>query len=108
MTAAGIDVENVSPALRPKYTFAAVNTNVMTIPIMRPRTVSSLRMFARMRADRRERRIVWNRRTGQDGVRSISHRRSAPTFSILQPETVCRLRRYVVWRALRQELRRAV
>ena len=29
ITAAGIEVENVSPALSPKYTFAAVNTSVI-------------------------------------------------------------------------------
>src|SRR6266487_105918 len=44
ITAAGIEVENVSPALRPKYTFAAVNTNVMMTPIIMPRTVSSARV----------------------------------------------------------------
>src|SRR4029077_6843279 len=43
ITAAGIEVENVSPAFSPKYTFAAVNTNVIMMPMMRPRTVSSLR-----------------------------------------------------------------
>src|SRR5262249_62188342 len=43
ITAAGIDVENVSPALSPKYTFAAVNTSVITIPMIRPRMVSSAR-----------------------------------------------------------------
>src|SRR5205823_1982244 len=44
ITAAGIDVEKVRPALRPKYTFAAVNTNVMMIPTIRPRMVSSFRV----------------------------------------------------------------
>src|SRR5437588_10031980 len=68
ITAAGIDVEKVRPALRPKYTLAAVNTNVMMIPMIIPRPVSSLRIFALMFADRRERRIVWNRRKGQDEV----------------------------------------
>src|SRR5439155_1293663 len=68
ITAAGIDVEKVRPALRPKYTLAAVNTNVMMIPMIIPRTVSSLRIFAVMFADRRERRIVWNRRKGQDDI----------------------------------------
>src|SRR6266481_1564165 len=68
ITAAGIDVEKVRPALRPKYTLAAVNTNVMMIPMISPRTVSSLRMFAVIFADRRERRIVWNRRKGQDDI----------------------------------------
>jgi hypothetical protein len=29
--------------LSPKYTFAAVNTSVIMMPMMRPRTVSSLR-----------------------------------------------------------------
>jgi hypothetical protein len=47
---------------------AAVNTNVMMIPMISPRTVSSLRMFAVIFADRRERRIVWNRRKGQDDI----------------------------------------
>src|SRR6267154_448915 len=46
ITAAGMEVEKVRPALRPKYTLAAVNTNVMMIPMISPRTVSSLRMFA--------------------------------------------------------------
>ena len=54
--------------MRPKYTFAAVKTNVMMIPMISPRTVSSLRIFAVMLADRRERRIVWNRRKGQDDI----------------------------------------
>jgi hypothetical protein len=44
ITAAGIDVEKVRPALRPKYTLAAVNTNVMMMPTIRPRTVSSFRV----------------------------------------------------------------
>src|SRR5205823_583153 len=64
----GIEVEKVRPALRPKYTLAAVKTNVMMIPMISPRTVSSLRIFAVMLADRRERRIVWNRRKGQDDI----------------------------------------
>src|SRR5436853_4023052 len=68
ITAAGMEVEKVRPALRPKYTLAAVNTNVMMIPMISPRTVSSLRMFAVIFADRRERRIVWNRRKGQDDL----------------------------------------
>src|SRR6266567_4078802 len=68
ITAAGIEVEKVRPALRPKYTLAAVKTNVMMIPMISPRTVSSLRIFAVMLADRRERRIVWNRRKGQDDL----------------------------------------
>src|SRR5216684_2507903 len=46
ITAAGIDVEKVRPALRPKYTFAAVNTSVMMIPMISPRMVSSARIFA--------------------------------------------------------------
>ncbi len=41
MTAAGIEVENVSPALRPKKTLAAVKTSVITTPRITPRTVSS-------------------------------------------------------------------
>src|SRR6266550_8470618 len=44
ITAAGIDVEKVRPALRPKYTLAAVNTSVMMMPTIRPRTVSSFRV----------------------------------------------------------------
>ena len=68
ITAAGMEVENVRPALRPKYTFAAVKTNVMMIPMISPRTVSSLRMFVVIFADRRERRIVWNRGKGQDDI----------------------------------------
>src|SRR3954467_10844891 len=44
ITAAGIEVEKVRPAFKPKYTFAAVNTNVMTIPMIRPRTVNSARI----------------------------------------------------------------
>src|SRR5213596_3139035 len=43
ITAAGIDVENVRPALRPKYTLAAVNTSVMMTPMIIPRMVSSAR-----------------------------------------------------------------
>ncbi len=58
ITAAGIEVENVSPALSPKYTFAAVNTSVIRMPMIRPRTVSSLRMFAATYVDRWKRRIV--------------------------------------------------
>ena len=41
ITAAGMEVEKVRPALRPKYTLAAVNTSVMTTPIISPRIVSS-------------------------------------------------------------------
>jgi hypothetical protein len=44
--------------LSPKYTFAAVNTNVIMMPMMRPRTVSSLPMFTAMYLDRWKRRIV--------------------------------------------------
>src|SRR2546430_4731329 len=40
----------------------------MMIPIISPRTVSSLCRFAVIFADRRERRIVWNRRKGQDDI----------------------------------------
>src|SRR5438874_13481880 len=68
ITAAGMDVEKVSAALSPAYTFAAVKTNVMMIPMISPRTVSSLRMFVVIFADRRERRIVWNRGKGQDDI----------------------------------------
>src|SRR5882757_8221679 len=42
MTAAGIDVEKVSPALSPKNTFAAVNMRVISTPRISPRTVNSL------------------------------------------------------------------
>src|SRR5215472_1671285 len=41
MTAAGIDVEKVSPALSPKKTFAAVNITVIRMPRITPRTVNS-------------------------------------------------------------------
>src|SRR5262245_21810783 len=41
ITAAGIDDANVSPTLRPRYTFAAVNTVVSKAPRIRPRMVSS-------------------------------------------------------------------
>jgi hypothetical protein len=41
MTAAGIEVAKVNPALRPKNTFAAVNTSVISTPSISPRTVSS-------------------------------------------------------------------
>jgi hypothetical protein len=37
---------------------AAVKTNVMMTPMMMPRTVSSLRMFAATYVDRWKRRIV--------------------------------------------------
>jgi hypothetical protein len=43
MTAAGIEVAKVKPALRPKNTFAAVNNSVMTTPSTRLRIVSSVR-----------------------------------------------------------------
>ena len=43
ITAAGIEVAKVRPALRPKNTFAAVNTRVITTPMIRPRTVNSVR-----------------------------------------------------------------
>src|SRR5438309_11552716 len=84
ITAAGIDVENVRPALRPKYTLAAVNTSVMTMPIIRPRMVSSagilsricwlafttrlpiLNYVARLLPDQCERRIVRGGQGGQD------------------------------------------
>jgi hypothetical protein len=45
-----------------------VNTNVIMIPMISPRPVSSLRIFAVMFADRRERRIGWKCRKGQDDV----------------------------------------
>ena len=60
MTAAGIDVEKVRPALSPKYTLDAVKTNVMMIPMIRPRIVSSARLFMRMSIFE-ERRIEWSR-----------------------------------------------
>src|SRR5580698_3768676 len=41
MTAAGIEVEKVMPAFRPKNTFAAVNTSVITTPRIIPRRVNS-------------------------------------------------------------------
>src|SRR6185437_9122271 len=41
MTAAGMEVAKVSPALRPKKTLAAVNTRVIRTPRMTPRSVSS-------------------------------------------------------------------
>ena len=43
MTAAGIEVAKVRPALRPKKTLAAVNTTVITTPRTRPRRVNSAR-----------------------------------------------------------------
>jgi hypothetical protein len=43
MTAAGIDEANVRPTLSPKYTLAAVNTNVIAAPRRSARTVSSAR-----------------------------------------------------------------
>ncbi len=43
ITAAGIDVAKVRPAFRPKNTLAAVNTSVITMPMIRPRRVSSAR-----------------------------------------------------------------
>lgn len=52
ITAAGIEVEKVRAALSPAYTFAAVKTKVMTTPMIIPRTVSSLRIFALMSVDR--------------------------------------------------------
>src|SRR5579872_1099427 len=44
MTAAGIEVEKVNPALSPKNTFAAVNSTVINTPRITPRMVSSFRM----------------------------------------------------------------
>ena len=41
ITAAGIEVANVSPILSPRYTLAAVNSSVMTPPSRMPRRVSS-------------------------------------------------------------------
>src|SRR5215467_5398705 len=41
ITAAGIDDAKVRPTLRPRYTFAAVNTVVINAPRIRPRIVSS-------------------------------------------------------------------
>src|SRR5262249_587022 len=41
MRAAGIDAEKVSPALRPKNTFAAVKTSVIRTPRIIPRRVNS-------------------------------------------------------------------
>src|SRR5882672_9774687 len=46
MTAAGIEVENVRPALSPKNTLAAVKITVMTTPMATPRQVSSGRSSA--------------------------------------------------------------
>ncbi len=46
ITAAGIEVAKVRPALRPKNTLAAVNTSVITTPMIRPRTVNSVRGVA--------------------------------------------------------------
>ena len=43
ITAAGIEVEKVRAAFSPAYTFAAVKTRVIMMPMMIPRTVSSLR-----------------------------------------------------------------
>ena len=42
ITAAGIEVAKVNPAFRPKYTFAAVNTNVIKTPNTRERSDSSV------------------------------------------------------------------
>ncbi len=43
ITAAGIEVAKVRPALRPKNTLAAVNTTVITMPMTTPRRVNSTR-----------------------------------------------------------------
>src|SRR5579872_779634 len=45
ITAAGIEVANVKPTRRPRYTFAAVKTSVMIAPMMTPRSVSSRRFW---------------------------------------------------------------
>ena len=58
ITAAGIEVENVSPALSPKYTFAAVNTSVINDA---DDETAYREFFAH-----RTRRIVCNHRSGQD------------------------------------------
>ncbi len=42
MTAAGMEVENVNPAFKPKNTFAAVKINVIRTPRIIPRSVNSL------------------------------------------------------------------
>src|SRR5882757_3366058 len=70
ITAAGIEVEKVRPALSPKYTLAAVKTNVMMIPMIRPRMVSSARLFMRM-SILEGRRIGGNRQMGQGDVRNL-------------------------------------
>ena len=51
MTAAGIEVANVRPALSPKKTLAAVNTSVITTPRITPRTVNSVRGSATVFAE---------------------------------------------------------
>src|ERR1700722_14896301 len=43
ITAAGMEVAKVSPALSPKYTFAAVKSTVISTPRISPRRVSSAR-----------------------------------------------------------------
>src|SRR4029453_11595736 len=82
ITAAGIEVENVSPALSPKYTFAAVNTSVIMMPTMRPRTVSSLRMFAATYVDRWKRRIVGS---CQRGERTVTSKDAANQLRVAVP-----------------------
>src|SRR5579871_2091565 len=51
-TTAGMEVEKVRPALRPKYTLAAVNTTHSTMPMRMPRSVISLSGAAERRSPR--------------------------------------------------------
>ena len=46
ITAAGIEVANVRPAFNPKNTLAAVNTSVIRMPMIKPRSVNSVRGIA--------------------------------------------------------------
>src|SRR5688572_18512022 len=48
ITAAGIEEAKVSPTRRPRYTFAAVKTNVRSAPRIRPRIVSSFGLIGQM------------------------------------------------------------
>ncbi|PAV93340.1 hypothetical protein WR25_07288 [Diploscapter pachys] len=65
MTAAGIDVAKVRPTFSPRYTFAAVNSSVMSPPSRMPRTVSSATGV--VRSDREEGAVAMDRGTRRQG-----------------------------------------
>src|SRR6185437_13992663 len=85
ITAAGIDVENVRPAFNPKYTFAAVNTIVMTMPMMTPRIVSSRRFGIPLIAFMGAFRYVVPRRTPLRGTPNAGLWPTSPPHGSFSP-----------------------